>query len=128
MNATFKVWGTTEALQVTPLFELHRLVIKPWHRCSMHMHRHKVNTFYVVSGELFIDTQLDRVFTKDSVEHHKMLPDSFYTILPGVKHQFRTQGLECVALEMYFCEPLSEDIVRDNEGGPVTPPIEIRVG
>src|ERR1019366_3333663 len=114
MSVTDKVWGTTEALVTTPLFEMHRLVIKPWHRCSMHRHRFKHNTFYVVSGGMFIDTDLEHLFVTGGgdIVRHMMWPGDVYTLLPGVAHQFRTQSDDCVALEMYFTEPLSEDIVR----------------
>lgn len=111
---TAKIWGSTEPLITTPMFEMHRLVVKPRHRCSFHVHRFKHNGFYVVSGRLLID-QAERDHTP--VETRTLSPGESFTIAPGVHHQFRTERAGCVCLEMYYTEPLSEDIVRRNVGG-----------
>jgi mannose-6-phosphate isomerase-like protein (cupin superfamily) len=108
-----KIWGTTQPLIVTPMFEMHRLIIKPEHRCSLHVHRFKHNAFYVIEGQLYIDHIAD--FKDDEVV---VLPSGgWWTIPPGTHHQFRTGPKPCTALEMYYTEPLSEDIVRHNVGG-----------
>lgn len=114
-NVGEKVWGTTTPLIVTPMFEMHRLEINPWFRCSYHEHNFKHNAFYVIEGVLYVDWQ----------RLHAMMPvplvlevGDHFTIKPGVPHQFRTGPHACVALEMYYTEPLSEDIVRHNVGGP----------
>ena len=113
---TEKVWGTTEALIVTPMFEMHRLIIKPWHRCSMHTHRFKHNAFYGLEGHVFIDTEIN---SPTSGQRYELSKGNVFTIAPGVAHQFQTASAWCVMLEMYFTEPLSEDIIRRNVGGPV---------
>ena len=110
-----KVWGTTEPLIVTPMFEMHRLAIKPEHRCSFHVHRFKHNAFYIIDGKLFID------YMRADFEPYKSItlwPGDTWTVRPGVHHQFRTGIPPCAALEMYYTEPLSEDIIRRNVGGP----------
>ena len=114
-----KIWGTTEPLIVTPLFEMHRLVIKPGFRCSLHVHRFKWNAFFVIFGELFIDLVAADVGAPVVVEHLSV--GGFTTVAPGLHHQFRTNddGPLTSALECYYTEPLSEDIVRRNVGGPV---------
>lgn len=109
-----KIWGSTEALIITPMFEMHRLIIKPWHRCSMHVHQFKHNAFYGLQGHVFIDTEIGR-----SGQRVELLPDHVFTIAPGVAHQFQTASAFCTMLEMYFTEPLSEDIIRRNVGGHV---------
>lgn len=113
-----KVWGTTQCLLSTPLFELHRLVIHPMHRCSFHTHEHKHNAFYVINGLLFIDSALGVNDRKDSV---CLSGRAAYTVAPGVWHQFRTESAGCLALEMYYLdkggiEPLFEDIIRSDMG------------
>lgn len=112
---TEKVWGTTSALVVTPLFEMHRLRIKPEMRCSLHVHRFKWNAFYVLAGKLFIDSCFQDFAHVVTAE---LDADEFATVAPGTHHQFRTGASEAVALEMYYTEPLSEDIIRRNVGGP----------
>lgn len=116
MSTIAKIWGTTEPLVVTPLLEIHRLVIKPEHRCSLHVHRIKWNAFFVLYGELTIDTIAGDIGALAMEEH---LPSgAFTTIAPGVHHQFRTGAAPTAALEIYYTEPLSEDIIRRNVGGP----------
>lgn len=110
-----KVWGRTECLIATPSFELHRLKIEPHMRCSLHSHQIKINAFYVIDGELYIDTVDDE---SQRISTVRLLPHEYATVAPGVVHQFRTQGKWCFALEMYYTEPLSEDIIRRNIGGP----------
>ena len=116
MSKIEKIWGTTEPLIVTPLFEMHRLIIKPDHRCSLHVHRFKWNAFYVIYGDLFIDSIVSD-FNQAAEEHLSV--GGFTTVAPGVHHQFRTDTVPTTALEMYYTEPLSEDILRRNVGGPV---------
>jgi len=111
-----KIWGTTEPLIVTPMFEMHRLRIKPNHRCSFHVHKFKHNAFYVLDGALYID-HADSDF-EPHADPTLVWADQVFTVPPGVHHQFRTGIAPCVALEMYFTEPLSEDIIRRNVGGP----------
>lgn len=111
-----KIWGTTQPLIVTPMFEMHRLVIKAAHRCSFHVHRFKHNAFYTLRGFLYIDEVAQ---DHQPMTTHFMPPHDWYTVAPGVYHQFRTsEAYGCTALEMYFTEPLSEDILRRNVGGP----------
>lgn len=115
-----KVWGTTTALIRTPMFEMHRLVISPMHRCSFHTHAHKYNAFYVVEGTLFIDSALYLDDRRDTI---RLLSNHSYNIAPNVWHQFRTESAGCLALEMYFTDEsgwfkrqLTEDITRHDEG------------
>jgi mannose-6-phosphate isomerase-like protein (cupin superfamily) len=121
---TDKIWGTTEALVVSPLFEMHRLKIAPGMRCSFHVHRFKHNAFYVLDGVLFLDmADKDLCFPPDRDDAGidgtvRLERGEYATIRPGFHHQFRTDLTPCVALEMYYTEPLSEDIVRSNVGGP----------
>lgn len=116
MKSIDKVWGTTQPLICTPMFEMHRLIIKPMHRCSLHIHRFKHNAFYILDGLLYID-QVEGDFAP--VESQLLRSGECNTIRPGVHHQFRTGTDPCTALEMYYTEPLSEDIIRRNVGSAV---------
>ena len=120
-----KIWGTTQSLIRSPMFELHRLIIKPMHRCSLHVHQFKSNAFYVIKGKLHIDSVVGDF--GDTLQTTTLLTGDSAVIGPGVHHQFRTgpevvemfEPVACVALEAYFTEPLSEDIIRRNIGGRV---------
>jgi mannose-6-phosphate isomerase-like protein (cupin superfamily) len=123
MTEQIKIWGTTEPLIVTPMFEMHRLRIKSMHRCSFHVHRFKHNLFFVLEGELFIDMADRSLLSERGLREEeedgsvRLHAQEYMTIRPAVHHQFRTGAVPCVALEAYFTEPLSTDIVRLNEGG-----------
>lgn len=107
-----KVWGLTGPEIITPMFELHRLVIKRKHQCSMHVHHAKYNGFIVLTGELFIDVE-----KADMTDTTRLEAGQITVVKPGEHHRFRTGRRDCVALEFYFTAPLTEDIVRRDIGG-----------
>lgn len=108
-----KVWGSTEQLLGTPLFDLHKLIIKSNSQCSMHKHNFKHNAFIVLEGVLYIDVEKNDYALVDTTT---LSPGDCTTVKPGEFHKFRTAHQPCVALECYYCEPLSEDIVRRTVG------------
>ena len=116
MTMTAKIWGTTECLLPEPNCEVHRLHIKPWFRCSHHRHHGKANFFYVVSGRLFVD-----VWRADDQGFDELAlgPGEAMTVPAGVAHRFRSGDQPCEALEIYYHEPLAEDIERFDQGGRV---------
>lgn len=115
MTGIKKIWGTTEPLIVTPMFEMHRLRIEAGFACSIHKHQFKHNAFYLLGGELLIEAEGG----DGRLATHSLLLGKPITIAPGIFHRFRTKGTtRATALEMYFTEPLSEDIIRRNVGGP----------
>lgn len=109
-----KVWGTTELLLKTPLIEVHRLVVLPNSYCSWHMHRFKHNAFYVTSGRLFIEVKKNDYKLIDTTECG---PGEFTTVPPNEYHRFRTKKSGFTGIEIYYLEPLSTDIIRQNVGG-----------
>lgn len=116
MTMMAKIWGTTECLLAAANCELHRLHIKPLFRCSHHKHSAKANCFYVKSGLLFID-----VWRSDDkgFDEIRLSPGETMTVPAGVAHRFRTGDQPCEALEIYYHEPLAEDIERFDTGGRV---------
>lgn len=110
-----KIWGSTEPVLMAPLFEMHRLTIKPQHQCSLHVHRKKANAFLVISGRLFIDVVKNDYALTDTTE---LGPGQITTVQPGEHHRFRTGNEPCEAFEMYYTETLSDDIERKGSGGP----------
>jgi mannose-6-phosphate isomerase-like protein (cupin superfamily) len=112
-NITGKVWGNTSALIQTPLVELHRINIKAGYKCSEHKHEHKWNGFYVISGTLEIHVRKNNYELTDVTV---LRAGDFTTVRPGEYHWF-SSITDCVALELYYPETLSEDIVRKSVGG-----------
>lgn len=111
---TGKVWGVTELLLKTPTIEVHRLTILPNSRCSMHAHRFKHNAFYVTTGKLYIEVKKNDY---DLVDVTELGPGDFTTVKPNEDHRFMTKDQAVTGIEIYYQEPLSEDIVRRDVGG-----------
>jgi len=112
-NITGKVWGDTSVLIQTPLVELHKINIKAGYKCSEHKHEHKWNGFYVISGTLEIHVRKNNYELTDVTV---LRAGDFTTVRPGEYHWF-SSITDCVALELYYPETLSEDIVRKSVGG-----------
>lgn len=108
-----KIWGSTEALVQTPLFELHRLLVTPGAKCSEHHHQFKHNAFLVVSGKLLIHVEKSAYKLVDVTV---LAAGQVTCVAPGEVHWFATEEQPCEAYEMYFCQPLGEDIIRRNVG------------
>jgi len=113
-NVTGKVWGITSAIIQTPLVELHKINIKAGYKCSEHKHEHKWNGFYLISGTLEIHVRKNNY---DLTDVTVLRAGGFTTVRPGEYHWF-SSITDCVALELYYPETLSEDIVRKSVGGP----------
>jgi mannose-6-phosphate isomerase-like protein (cupin superfamily) len=109
-----KIWGNTQAIIQTPMIEFHRIWIHPNMQCSMHMHRHKWNAFYVVAGQLDIIVQKNDY---DLMDTTVLGAGDFTTVPPGEYHMFRSIAGFVEAFELYYPEGLSEDIVRQSVGG-----------
>lgn len=109
-----KAWGATEILLQRPTIEVHRMQIAPNTRCSMHKHEHKWNAFLVLSGRLkIIVRKNDYALTDETI----LLPGEMMEVAPGEFHRFEAGGEPVDAIEFYYLEPLSEDIVREDCGG-----------
>lgn len=113
MYITGKVWGSTTALIQTPLVELHRIITRAGYKCSEHKHEHKWNGFYVISGTMEIHVRKNDY---DLTDITVLRAGDFTTVRPGEYHWF-SSITDCTALELYYPETLSEDIVRKSVGG-----------
>ena len=122
-----KVWGETRPLLVTPTVEIHRIDATGGFRCSEHLHRFKWNGFYCVRGELWIHVRKNDY---DLVDITKLYPGEFTTVAPNEYHWFSVPKSEIYddndeliyessvrALEIYYPQHISEDIIRKTVGG-----------
>lgn len=113
------MWGETLPLLITPTIEVHKVTIGPQTKCSLHKHRYKWNGFYVISGTLIIEVHKNDY---DLVDKTTLVAGEFTTVKPSEFHRFANPGPDQVqALEIYYLEPLSEDIIRAGCGGPYDP-------
>ena len=122
-----KVWGTTEALLVTPLIEVHKITIDAGGYCSMHKHEFKWNMFYLLYGKIDIHVQKNDYDLVDVTRLYQ--PGDFTSVAPNEYHMFKehVEDEEMVrewgsvnaagALEIYYLEPISKDIIRETVGG-----------
>lgn len=112
-----KIWGSTELVLLTPLIEVHRLIINPGAHCSWHKHERKSNMFLVLSGALTIEVRKnDYALTDKTV----LEAGEVTTVPPGEFHRFVTDEKGCgitEAFEIYYPEPIGKDIVRESVGG-----------
>ena len=107
-----KIWGTTRPLLQTPFVEVHHIKINKGGQCSYHQHKHKWNMFYVISGDLEIHVSKNSYALMDV---SRLTAGEYTTVSPREKHFFLAKT-NVEALEIYYPEPLSEDIVRENIG------------
>ena len=111
-----KVWGENKELLNTPLIEVHRIKINPNMQCSMHKHEFKWNMFYVVEGQLAIDVQKNDY---DLCDETILNEGQWCSVRPNEFHRFRSLDVPVRALEIYYLEPLTTDIIRQDVGGPI---------
>jgi mannose-6-phosphate isomerase-like protein (cupin superfamily) len=107
-----KIWGKTSLVVKRPGFTVHHLMIVPGSYCSIHLHQHRFNGFFVTKGSITV-----REFSGDAVAKEVALgAGDYYEVAPGIKHQFESiEGAE--ALEIYFPPDVNEnDITRFSIG------------
>jgi mannose-6-phosphate isomerase-like protein (cupin superfamily) len=110
-----KVWGTTESLLVTPMIEVHRISIKPHSHCSIHKHEYKYNMFYVIDGKIEIHVRKNDYDLTDVTE---LWSGDHTSVAPNEYHMFKnTEPDPAKVLEIYYLNPISEDIIRETVGG-----------
>lgn len=110
---TGKKWGWSREIFTNDNFEVHLIKIKKGYYCSTHRHRFKHNLFFVLKGKLKI-----KVWKNDYKLIDTTLLKKFEatTVSPTEKHRF--ESLSTVyALEIYYPEPISGDIIREDCGG-----------
>jgi len=95
-----KPWGSEQILENNGKYVLKRLIMKKGHRCSLQYHDNKIETIYVISGNLNITINDDDKIFKSG---------DFITIKNKEIH--RMEGItDCVYLETSTCE--LNDVIR----------------
>jgi mannose-6-phosphate isomerase-like protein (cupin superfamily) len=115
-----KQWGSACDLARGDAYSVSLARIRPWHRCSRHHHVHKSNTFYVVSGVLYVKVEHPSVTETEParVVRYTLGEGDSLTVPAGLVHRFETEEEAAVVIETYAAiGPVSADIVRQDEGG-----------
>ena len=103
-----KVWGQTELIFKNPFIEFHRIFVGAGGYCSTHKHDFKWNLFYVTSGKLKIKVHKNDY---DLIDETILGHGEWTTVKPGEYHSFEAED-DTLAFELYYPEPLSDDIIR----------------
>ena len=108
-----KVWGQTESILANHALEFHRIEFKAGGICSKHCHNWKWNGFFVEKGKMLV-----RVWQNDYdlIDTTHLIEGEWTIVKPNEFHSFKALT-DVEGLELYYPEPLSEDIIRKSVGG-----------
>ncbi len=107
-----KDWGSTTEFFRNAIVSAHHLEIKKGGFCSEHIHEHKYNLFYVISGELELTIWRDEKMKDMTV----VTAGQTTAIPPGFWHKFRgLTDVQCI--EIYQVLLIEPDIERRTQGG-----------
>lgn len=116
MDKSGKYWGLTRRVFFQNNVEVHYMEIKPGGYCSEHHHAMKYNRFIVLDGQLVVRTWKSGENEYPDIVELNAFDE--YTIKPGIIHKFENVGQSvCKALEIYWTELSTDDIVRRTIGG-----------
>lgn len=108
-----KLWGRNHIIHIDHSFQICHIFINKGGFCSNHLHTHKWNQFYIVSGKLTVMSYDSEGMPTGLVV---LGPTECIKIPPGMNHRF--EALEDTqALEIYWSELSEHDIVRTDLGG-----------
>jgi len=79
MEKTKKIWGHEKCLMNNDLYCGKILFVKKGHRCSIHYHKIKDETFYILSGELRLELLGETIILKKGDQ---------YRLYPNTMHRF----------------------------------------
>lgn len=96
-----------------PFVSLHRIKAAAGYRCSCHRHARKWNAFIVLEGSMTIAVEQTGYPLTDRTT---LRAGEMTTVAPGLWHWFEAGRRGVVALELYYLEPLGEDIERRDHG------------
>jgi mannose-6-phosphate isomerase-like protein (cupin superfamily) len=99
-NIHLKNWGKEEWFENNELYCGKVLTVNAGQWSShgkFHYHKIKDETFYIMTGELVLDVEVDGV-----IKRLVLVPGSSYRVKPGVKHRFTASNiqLECKFIEV----------------------------
>jgi len=114
MEQTHGTWGRRiitrqDSYSVTTI-----LYLEPNKRCSWHNHNHSYNQFFVIEGELNVKTDIG---PEGQINQTTLTEGQFFTVFPGVTHEFSTNGDRTIIEEIAYVEFDKNDINRKELGG-----------
>ena len=102
-----KIWGSEEWI-VNKEYCGKKLILKKGFRCSMHHHKNKDETFYILKGKVLLELNNKRYI---------MSPGNSILVEPNSKHRFT--GLENSEIMEFSTHHEDEDSYRDEPSGEI---------
>lgn len=106
-----KVWGSENSIGFEPYYTVKIMTLTPGQQCSLHSHCKKVESFYLIEGEMVIET----VNTKTGNMTISRLTDRFDNITIDVDTPHRFYCPEGQETETIFIEVSTADLDDDNK-------------
>ena len=101
-----KCWGRNTEILKNNTDSVNFLELVKGGVCSWHFHRHKNNTFYLISGKVLIKTEHNEIVLE---------PGNSILVQAPLKHQF--EALEdSKMIEVMFVSYDPADIIRETQG------------
>jgi mannose-6-phosphate isomerase-like protein (cupin superfamily) len=101
-----KVWGSEKWIVNNEHYCGKMMILNTGWRCSLHYHKIKHETFYILEGEVLMEYDGQSVIMK---------PGDAQTIEPGKKHRFT--GLKWSVIMEFSTTHDDLDVYRDEESG-----------
>lgn len=100
-----KPWGSEEVIEINDKYMVKKLTMWAGHRCSLQYHNFKMETIYVLSGEL----KIIKGISQDELEEQLYRAGDSITIPTGLIHR-----MEAVEDAVYIeaSTPEMDDVVR----------------
>jgi len=122
IEVTQKTWGVKYNIFQNDLCEVSILELEPNRRCSFHMHKEKYNLFFVIEGELGVESEWPVDGAKMEHGLHRVGKHHFVTVRPRIPHNFVTFDKPTKIIEIMYVVYDPEDIKRASIGGPTRKP------
>jgi len=107
-----KVWGHEEWIVNNQKYCGKKLVLNKGYRCSIHKHDIKEETFYILSGKVLMESELE-----GKKEVRLMTPGDVLHVKVGMWHRFT--GIEDSQIMEFSTFHMDEDSIRREPSGKV---------
>lgn len=111
MKIVPKVWGEEHWVVNSDKYCGKKLVLKKGYRCSIHHHKIKDETFYIIKGRVLME------LGENCEEKKIMKPGDSIHIKPNLWHRFT--GLEDSEIIEFSTKHMEEDSYRKTQSGKV---------
>ncbi|MFH1831684.1 MAG: hypothetical protein ABH827_02665 [bacterium] len=107
-----KEWGHEEWIVNNAKYCGKKMFLNKSYHCSMHCHKIKEETFYVISGKVLLELEQEDIKTK-----RILMPGDIQHIVPGLLHRFI--GLEDSEIIEFSTFHMDEDSYRTSISGKI---------